>query len=305
MKKSKLTALSGLMCLYLSGCTTITGYPDRSADIDSEIKSLAQYFEPNTETNCRNQTDAVLRRSCRDNIVDGRIRAIDINFNLFQKALFREGVLTNVTADWAVVALNAAGTVTGGAGAKAALAAASGGLVGAKGNLDKEAYFEKTMPAILCQMVAERKKVLARIREGMSLMPLDGYPLSRALIDVEDYYAVGTIPGAISAVTQDAGEKSQNADDKMEIVFNRTAGSISPENLKKVKAINSAIDNLSDEKAISLNDMSPTDDSKLVDAGIVKRGEKNPVLARKYLRVRATFLEPKDIDVWEKALGKQ
>src|SRR5437899_1909788 len=94
------------------------------------------------------------------------------------------------------------------------LAASSAGIIGVKGAIDADLFYQKTMPALVAQMDAQRRTVLANILQGLS-QGLDLYPLQQGLRDVDSYYAAGTIPGAISGVVTDAGAKSEEADIKI------------------------------------------------------------------------------------------
>jgi hypothetical protein len=136
---------------------------------------------------------------------------MDISFNAFQEALYKEGVDYGIATDWAVLALDAAGTLVGGAGTKAALAATSGGLTGAKAAFDKNVYFDKTIPAVLAKMVATRKEILVKLRGGLT-RTTEEYSLTQALVDLEDYYYAGTIPGAIIGIAETAGAEAEKAD---------------------------------------------------------------------------------------------
>ncbi len=197
--------------LFASGCVMIRGYPDRSGDIGADLKSLEQYFAPATIQAANNQTVEADRRRLRDDIVNGQLRAMDLHFALFEQEMAREGVLINVGTDWAVLGLSGAGTIVPTAGTKAILAAISGGLTGAKGSVDKNVFYEKTMPVLLGKMEALRKEQLVAIRTGLNL-PTSSYPLNQALIDVENYYKAGTIPGAILGIAESSGATAADAE---------------------------------------------------------------------------------------------
>ncbi len=148
-----------------------------------------------------------------------------------------------------------------GGAAKAALGAAITGVTGAKVSFDKNAYFAKTLPALVASMQASRKEVLLRIRKGLELGD-DKYPLTQALVDLEDYYNAGTIPGAITGITASADEASRKASEELKVVLQTTRD---PDFLKRkprVDTIVRKINGLSDGQAIVLNQTPPTRDSK-------------------------------------------
>jgi hypothetical protein len=144
-------------------------------------------------------------------ILEARLRATDLNYYGFLRVLFAQHNVTSLGADLTILGLNAAGAVVAGSAAKAALAAASAGIVGAKTEIDTDLFYQKTLPALVVQMDAQRKSVLVNILRGLSQSP-ENYDLQQGLSDVDSYYVAGTIPGAISGIITDAGGKSQKAD---------------------------------------------------------------------------------------------
>jgi hypothetical protein len=199
-----------LCSAFVASCASLSGYPAPSINEKAELASLQPYFSPEKTNSCADKPD----KQCRNDIISGRLRAVDLNYYAFVKALFQQYNASTLGADIAVLGLNAAGAVSGGALTKSALAAASAGIVGVKGAIDADLFYQKTLPALVAQMDAQRKTVLANILKGLS-EELDKYPLQQGLGDVDAYYAAGTIPGAISGVITDAGAKSEQADIKI------------------------------------------------------------------------------------------
>jgi hypothetical protein len=216
------TIITAVLITFLSlyGCTTMQGYPSRSDDPVRELQALATYLDPEVVTTY-NSKPSTEKQAYRDDVVNGRIRAVDINFNAFEQALSKEGIGINVATDWAVIGLGGAGAIVGGASTKSILSATSGAITGAKGSIDKHVFFEKTMPVLLSQMEALRKEVLVRIRSGLEL-GVDKYPLMAALIDLEDYYKAGTVPGALMGITAASGDTIKKADEKLETIIRGT-----------------------------------------------------------------------------------
>jgi len=197
--------------IFTAGCSTMQGYPERSENDESELASLQNYFKPETISACNNKSPEEDKCLCRDNIVYARVRAIDIHFNRFLQAATKENIQLNVGVDWVVLGLGGAGAVISNSNTQSILAAISGGLTGAKGSIDKNVYFEKTMPVLLSKMIALRKSVLVIIYQGLEL-DTSRYPLIRALNDIDDYYNAGTIPGAIIGITATAGATIEKAE---------------------------------------------------------------------------------------------
>lgn len=201
----------------ISSCASLKAYPELSSDPAAELKAMEKFLQPSAITKYEAQNDSdrdgLSKRAWRNEVVNARVRATDLHFNTFQQGLFQEGVGFGITTDWIVLALNAAGSLAG--GAANVLAATSAGVVGAKASFDKNVFFEKTMPALLTTMVAKRKEGLVRIREGLT-KDIDEYPLTLALSDLDSYYYAGTIPGALIDIAETSGATAKKADAQLE-----------------------------------------------------------------------------------------
>ncbi|MDX2144378.1 MAG: hypothetical protein SFV19_13565 [Rhodospirillaceae bacterium] len=204
--------------LLLTACAaTFEGFPDRVVDPDKEVAAniresdaqVAKYRELSASA-----SDEEMRTIRRNSAVMQRLSAVNIKFSQFEKALFIEGVGSGVATDWVALAINAAGTVTGTAALKSALHATSVGLLGAKAAFDKNAYWDKTLPVLVGQMYASRKAIEAKIRSGL-VRPDREYPLDVALMDVEQYYVAGTIPGALLAIAESSGASAKKSEEEI------------------------------------------------------------------------------------------
>ncbi len=140
----------------------------------------------------------------RNEIILARVHAYDIVFADFEKRLYGDGNGVTLGGDLVALVLTGLTATVGSAGTKAALGAAATGVIGAKSAIDKDLYYQKTVPALLAQMEADRLKALAPITTGMKQSDAD-YPLLEAYIDLDAYNNAGSIPAAINAVNKDAG----------------------------------------------------------------------------------------------------
>jgi hypothetical protein len=300
-----------ISALIVTGCATVTGYPTRSVDVKSELDALSYYTNAEVIKIYNSPDDSgrggKTKKDFRNEVVNGRLAAIDIQYNCYQKRLYEEGIGTSILADWVVLGLGGATAVTGSAAVKAALGAAITGVTGAKVSLDKNAYFDKTLPALIAKMQAARKEVLVRIRMGLSQGDGD-YPLTQALVDLEDYYNAGTIPGAIAGITASAAADAQQADNDLKVVLDIARGSGFLKNRIRVDIIMKKIASLTDGEAITLNQTPPTtdkDSEKVVQKADTK-GQRfmNGDAARRALVTRASYDDrsEENLSAWEKAL---
>jgi hypothetical protein len=233
--------------LLATACAPLSGYPEEVADPEVEVTSLEPYFNPEVMKTYAAKTDPVQREQYRNEVIYGRLRALDIRFNQFTKAISEDHSLYSIGADWIVLALNAAGATTGGAAAKSALAAASAGIVGAKGSVDKNLYYEKTLPVIVATMEARRLTAQVPIVRGLQSSDAD-YSLYEALVDLGAYETAGSIPGAINGLVKAAGEEAAVA--QREIKFVRSTKFV--DRLEAVIPIRDRVKALTDQQALAL-----------------------------------------------------
>ena len=204
----------------LSGCSSISGYPERPDSSQLKLETLRnKYFLPAVDVLSVYEALASesQKKSYRNRVTHGRLLALDLQYSLFKEAVYSEGISTNLSLD-------IAGIITGGAGATVTnteasqiLSALSGGIAGSKTAINQNMYYERTMPAMLALMDAERNKIRVQILKGL-IQPVSNYSLGQALSDLERYYDVGSIPGAIASLTETAGEKAKEAADELSFV---------------------------------------------------------------------------------------
>jgi predicted small lipoprotein YifL len=212
MKKQLDCILVLFLLVVLAGCGT-PGFPRQSYNPKKQIKQLEKEFNKTdliTEYYATNATETV-KRDARDKMIDVRLALINLNYIQFiaQFSVTKESLDfgTEVTE----LGLNLATTAVGGAGTKTILAAIASGVTGSKLAIDKNFFFEKTVPVLITSMNAQRKVALAPILIGMT-NSTHTYPLTQALSDIDAYYFAGTFIGALQAMQADAGAKEAQAE---------------------------------------------------------------------------------------------
>lgn len=201
--------------VLLSGCfgTLKTGgAPPISFDVDADIARLAAQFE--SATNIADFYKAP-SAAARDAFVTGRLVLIDLRYLQFIRSLTADKQQLDSATDLANLTLNLAGTLVGGVRAKTNLAAAAAGLGGAKTSIEKNFYYERSVDALVATMNAKRKEMLAQMLRAMG-SDLAGYGFTQAVTDTHDYYLAGTINGALSFISAQAGEQERAADKKLQ-----------------------------------------------------------------------------------------
>jgi len=210
-------ALASVLCLLTSGCAGITGFPERTYTTADQLAALTKYAPASVLTPYDAVDNAarggLTKEGWRNEVLEARIQDMNLRFQDFERSLYKQGVGFGVGTDWVVLALTGAGALAG--GAANALSGAAAGVTGARASFDKEVLYNKTLPVLLAQMVAQRQTVLVRIRQGET-QDANAYPLTRGLADLEDYYIAGTIPGAIADLAANSGAQSKQAQEKLD-----------------------------------------------------------------------------------------
>lgn len=206
------------LVLVMTGCASIDGYPNRLEYSEQYVAEVGPYASPAAVLQYNSMTDPTTATLLRNNTVTARIFSIDANFHQFVRDLTTQQNLTAVGVDWAAIGLASAGAVVGSSETKSILAAISAGLLGAKASVDKDVFYNKTIPALITLMEAQRKIVLAQIYVGLKKGASE-YTLYQALADLDSYYNAGTINGALVGLTTVAGASSLDGSNQIAAVL--------------------------------------------------------------------------------------
>jgi hypothetical protein len=237
----------------IGGCASIVGFPRDPENTADTLARLAPYFDGTREAEYQVQTDAVERQRLRDAIILARIRAYDIEFRAFQRELYGAGNSISTGGDLIVLVLSGLAATTGDAVTKSALAAASAGVVGAQGVINKDLYYQRPMPALLAQMEANRAIAKLAIVQNLSRSDAE-YSLWRAYLDLDTLKDAGSIPGAVANITQDAANAREAA--QAAITVERGAAFVAARPDRR--AVGAAVDRLSPAQLVALaNAMQP------------------------------------------------
>ncbi|HEY1260535.1 MAG TPA: hypothetical protein VGF34_14905 [Stellaceae bacterium] len=208
-------AIAGIV----AACAPLHGYPDDPEDTTATLAALAPYFDPAVDKTYNAMPADVPpgtlnRQNYRDLVVMSRMRAYDLEFDSFERRLNGDSNVVALGGDVTLLVLGALTATLGSATTKAALGAASTAVAGAQTAVNKDLYFQKTLPAMLDQMEANRAKAKLPIFQGLTL-PDSQYPLVRAEIDLQILKQSGSIPSAISVITKMTSKDNQDAQAKL------------------------------------------------------------------------------------------
>lgn len=276
----------------ISGCATVTngGAPAQSFKIEDDIKALEAAFGPSVSI--KQYYDATDKLAARNEFIDGRLALYNIRYIEFIRNLGASKQQLDAATDIFLLGLNIAGTLVGGTQAKTNLAAAAALVTGSKTAIDKHFYFEKTVPALVATMNAQRKTVFLKILEGRNA-PIEGYPLAQAIADLYDYEMAGTLLGAIDVIQTDAGVKGAAIDKEIRNLTAASAGVII--DARKINAAVSAL--LKDStKLAEINRV-------LKEVGAPKSDFTAFDEAAQALEAAFRSMKPADTQKWAKALA--
>jgi hypothetical protein len=197
----------------LGGCAGgFTGAPATTINVAkvSTCPVVAKNDAPDSSAYDKKDNDAETRRIARNAFVDKCVAAIETSYQAFAQSLSTDQKLFAVGSDLATSGVTAAATLAKSARTKTYLTTYAGLLLGFRGSVEKELFFNQTLPALKAQMEGSRDVVMTRIIQNKTRSVTE-YSLDAAATDLKAYYTAGTLTGAVTEVTTDAGVKAANA----------------------------------------------------------------------------------------------
>ena len=209
--------------LLIAGCSAFSGYPKNYQNTSEVISADAPYLAADVRTKASTGSDAdrggLSPQRYRDAVIYARLEVIDIYYYDFESHLVGSYDGLTLGSDLTTLILNGLGATTGSAATKAALAAASAGVIGANAAVNTDVFYRKTLPALVAQMRASRQTALIAIKSGLNKSVLQ-YSLDEGLTDINEYYVAGTLPSAVSQITSKAGAEKASADSQLAALRN-------------------------------------------------------------------------------------
>jgi hypothetical protein len=228
-----------LLALAGTACSTLRGTPERYQSTESIVASIDLTADDvATLVVAENQTE-------RNRLQNKAVAVIDLRFHDFVRALAADRADGSATVAGTTLGASTAGAFVDSVKAKTNYALFAAGVVGAFGIVDKNYYYEKTVPALVAGMRAARAKVLLRMRQGQ-IEELGNYNGVAALQDLEDYYAAGTLLAAIAEVTASAEGEAAQAQGEV-----RALGVPTDAEIANRKTLSQAIYGIKDEAAMA------------------------------------------------------
>lgn len=198
----------------LAACASLAGAPPRVIGAAQSVTMANRY--PMDDSIIRFHASEPARRygltpkQFRDMVITVHLNAADAQYFDFKTRVSSERREIGLGLDLVLLGFTNYASVAR-PGIVNDLSAAAAGFAGARGALDRNVYFDRSLPALLASMDAQRLQVRTRIAEGLRRSETD-YPLDRAFDDVNAYQAAGTLDGAIQNITAQAVQERQEAE---------------------------------------------------------------------------------------------
>lgn len=193
-----------LLSVAATGCSTLRGTPTRYQATDEIVQKIDLKAEEMAQL-------AVTEDAAERNRLQNKAMAvIDQRFHAFVRDLAADRADSSAVVAGTTLGASTAGAFVDGVKAKTNYALFAASVVGAFGIVDKNYFYEKTVPALVAAMRASRAKVQLGIKRAQS-DTVEQYSGAEALQDVERYYAAGTLLAAISDVTARAETEANDA----------------------------------------------------------------------------------------------
>jgi len=226
MKKLGALAFSLIFVLFIvTGCSTVGsgGAPKQSFNANKDIKALAKHFEQATQISKFYEIDPSnkqMQRDQRNAFITGRMVLVDLRYIQFIRGMTRERQLLDSASDFLILSLNLAGAGAAGATTKTILSSIAAGVGGTKVIVDRDFFYQKTVPALVAAMNAQRAAARVPLIKGLQ-QDIDGYPFHTAVEDAQSYYEAGTFIGALNAIQADAADKEAAKKNEIQEIVDR------------------------------------------------------------------------------------
>ena len=208
--------LLGTLAASLAGCASIRA-SQRFVTADDIKKSAGMGCPSDNDLSGSPKAGETLGQY-RNRIVIKCIKAIDINYDEFRSGLHKESVTSRLVLDILAQGLTSGASIAGKKTAQR-LSAGASFVVGSGAAINKDVYYEQTLPALEAIMDARRSKILATIIDAEKKDPNgSSYTLDAAALDLAAYQSAGNLYAAVADLTKTATEAAARAQDNLDYV---------------------------------------------------------------------------------------
>lgn len=226
MKKS--AAVLG--AVLLGGCSTLQGQPTPVLDMTALEKDVRENYKPQDAIREYYERSAEKQVAYRDRVLFLYLAAVDSRYSNFVSALTSQRKYGNSLLSIAGLYTAALASVTSG-GVATGFAAASTFTQGSQGALNKDLFYEQTLPALINLMDSERAKVRAQIFQRLADERNNGkiYGLAEALADVARYEQAASVERAVAKLVSQSSTQLAEQEKAVEEAYDALSVAPPPE----------------------------------------------------------------------------
>lgn len=185
--------------LYVPPPPDIIGIPYSLTEYRADEKAYNDAIKAN---------DLVTAKAARDRAIWGLLFVIDNNYQKYSQGLAALRASAGLGSDVLQSGLAAGSNVFTNSATKNILSASLLGVKGITGSVQSRYYLDVSPEVILLSMAANRAPALQTVRAGIE-QDAAHYSLNQARYDLTDLFWMGTLEGARTYLTQQAGKAVQ------------------------------------------------------------------------------------------------
>ncbi len=201
-------AFAAMCAVTASGCASFDAMPEPIFHAKTVVGHVTKAYPYDVVVLHMAGQDAGYRKVYRNRVAAAYQMAIDARYFAFRRNLSRNAKGGNVAADLILLGLTGSASIW----EKAAdeLAAAATAVAGARASVNRELYFERTLPALMTIMEAQRLDARTKILRGLAQSE-DEYTVQELFADLGIYEASASLDGAIQKASEIAGAEALQA----------------------------------------------------------------------------------------------
>tara|TARA_R110001606_G_scaffold74168_1_gene171742 strand:+ start:1129 stop:2103 length:975 start_codon:yes stop_codon:yes gene_type:complete len=196
------------LALLTSGCSSFDGMPEPVITSTVAVDTATKNYMYDSVIAKMGSMEEGPRTVYRNRAVSAYLMAMDARYFDFRRGLARNIKGGNLGLDLALLGLTGSAAIWDKAASE--LAAVATAVAGGKASLNRELYFEKTLPALIALMEAERLTVRADILRGLTRTESD-YTIEEAFSDLTRYQSAASLDGAIQRASEVAASEGAKA----------------------------------------------------------------------------------------------
>ena len=188
------------------------------------------------------QRNNLSQQDYRNYVIGVYLMAADQRFNDFRRHLSTQSRGSNFGLDLGILGSAGGASIATGQRTANILSAIAAGVTGTRAALNRDVFFDRTLPALFAAMDSTRTEIRTTIMLNMRRSAAD-YPLPVALADLANYENAGSLDGAVQRVTAEAVRRADEAQRNYDTI-QHVAAIIPPEAVPLVRQISDNITRL-------------------------------------------------------------